>query len=37
MKKWIAIAAGAGFLVGIFWFVMFFVFFTAEPHGWGCQ
>ena len=33
MAKWIYTAAAAGFLVGMFWLVMSFVFFTAEPSG----
>jgi hypothetical protein len=33
MAKWIVYAALAGFVVGIFWVVMSFVFFTAEPSG----
>lgn len=37
MAKWVWRAAAAGFGIGVFWCVMFFVFFTAEPHGpwWG--
>jgi hypothetical protein len=33
MAKWIGSAAIAGLMVAIFWFVMTFVFFTAEPQG----
>lgn len=33
MAKWIVYAALAGFVVGIFWVAMSFVFFTAEPNG----
>ena len=37
MAKWVGWAASAGFTVAIFWFVMAFVLFTAEPQGpwWG--
>lgn len=35
MAKWIGVAAVVGFMVAIFWCVMFFVFFTAEPQGAG--
>jgi hypothetical protein len=37
MAKWVLRAAAAGFVIGAFWCAMFFVFFTAEPHGpwWG--
>jgi hypothetical protein len=33
MTKWVIGAAVLGFLIGVFWMVMAFVFFTAEPQG----
>jgi len=33
MAKWVIRAALLGFLIGGFWMVMAFVFFTAEPQG----
>ena len=33
MKKWVTRAAAAGFLVGVFWVAMGFVFFSGEPSG----
>jgi hypothetical protein len=33
MAKWVIGASVLGFLIGVFWMVMAFVFFTAEPQG----